>query len=65
MLPFEAEDAEIAGDLRAALERAGTPIGHYDVLVAAHAIRLGATLVTANGRELTRVPGLTWEDWAA
>jgi len=65
VLPFESEDAEIAGDLRAALERAGTPIGHCDVLIAAHTIRLGATLVTANGRAFVRVPGLTWEDWAA
>jgi hypothetical protein len=39
ILPFEAADAEEAGDIRAALERAGTPIGPYDILVAAQARR--------------------------
>lgn len=63
--PFDAEDAEEAGDIRAALERPGTPIGPYDILIAAQARRRGATLVTANEREFTRVPGLRCEDWAA
>jgi tRNA(fMet)-specific endonuclease VapC len=45
-------------------ERAGTPIGPYDVLVAAHARRRGALLVTANEREFARVSGLRIEDWA-
>jgi|HubBroStandDraft_1064217.scaffolds.fasta_scaffold35586_4 tRNA(fMet)-specific endonuclease VapC len=63
--PFEAEDAEEAGDIRAALERAGTPIGPYDVLIAAQARRRGAVLVTANTAEFMRVPGLQTEDWAA
>jgi tRNA(fMet)-specific endonuclease VapC len=61
--PFEPADAEEAGDIRAALERAGTPIGSYDVLVAAQARRRGARLVTANEREFSRVPGLQTEDW--
>jgi len=65
IVPFEAEDAAIAGELRRTLERAGTPIGNYDVLIAAHALRLGLTLVTANTAEFARVPGLAWEDWAA
>ena len=65
VMPFEAEDARHAGDIRAHLTRAGTPIGHYDLLIAAHARRQGATLVTANGREFERVPGLAVEDWAA
>jgi tRNA(fMet)-specific endonuclease VapC len=60
---FEEEDAAIAGDLRAGLERAGTPIGPYDLLIAAQALRSGATLVTANVAEFRRVPGLAWEDW--
>jgi tRNA(fMet)-specific endonuclease VapC len=64
-LPFEPEDAEEAGDVRATLERAGTPIGPYDVLIAAQARRRGALLVTANRREFARVPGLRMEDWAA
>jgi tRNA(fMet)-specific endonuclease VapC len=62
--PFEAEDAQEAGDIRAVLERAGTPIGPYDILIAAQARRRGATLVTANEREFARVPGLRVEDWA-
>ncbi|SRR6266511_2672890 len=64
VLPFEPADAEEAGDIRAALERAGTPIGPYDVLVAAQARRRDALLVTANEREFARVPGLKFEDWA-
>jgi len=56
VLPFESEDAAEAGDIRAALERVGTPIGPYDVLVAAQARRRDALLVTANGREFVRVP---------
>ena len=61
--PFEAEDAEEAGDVRAALERLGTPIGPYDVLIAAQARRRGAILVTANKNEFARVPGLQTQDW--
>lgn len=61
---FDADDAQEAGDIRAALARAGTPIGPYDVLIAAQARRRGATLVTANKREFSRVPGLMTEDWA-
>ena len=61
---FEADDAAEAGDIRAAMEREGTSIGAYDVLVAAQARRRGALLVTANRRELVRVPGLRTEDWA-
>lgn len=61
--PFEAADAEDAGDIRASLERAGKSIGPYDVLIAAQARRRGAVLVTANSREFARVPGLKTEDW--
>jgi|GraSoi_2013_60cm_1033757.scaffolds.fasta_scaffold205854_1 tRNA(fMet)-specific endonuclease VapC len=63
--PFESEDAEEAGDIRAALERAGTPIGPYDILIAAQARRRSAVLITANEREFARVPGLKTEDWAS
>jgi tRNA(fMet)-specific endonuclease VapC len=62
--PFDSEDAEEAGDIRAALEHAGTPIGSHDVLIAAQARRRGAVLVTANSGEFVRVPGLKTEDWA-
>lgn len=62
--PFEPEDAEEAGEIRAVLERAGTPIGPYDVLIAAQARRRGATVVTANTGEFARVPGLKIENWS-
>jgi tRNA(fMet)-specific endonuclease VapC len=63
ILALDGDDAEEAGDIRATLARAGTPIGPYDVLIAAQARRRDATLVTANGREFSRVPGLKIEDW--
>ena len=62
---FEMEDAAHAGDIRAQLEKAGTPIGHYDYLIAAQARRRGAALVTLNQREFERVPGLMVVNWAA
>ena len=63
LLPFEPGDAEEAGVVRAALEKAGTPIGSYDILIAAQARRRGAVLVTAHTREFARVPGLVTENW--
>jgi tRNA(fMet)-specific endonuclease VapC len=65
VVPFDEEDATVAGDLRASLEMAGTPIGPYDLLIAAQALRNGATLVTANVSEFARVPSLLWQDWSA
>ena len=65
VLPFEESDAAVAGQLRATIEAAGAPIGPYDLLIAAQAQRAGATLVTANVAEFSRVPGLTREDWAS
>lgn len=62
---FDEEDSAIAGDVRAALDARGTPIGSYDLLIAAESLRLGATLVTANVSEFSRVPDLVWEDWTA
>jgi tRNA(fMet)-specific endonuclease VapC len=61
---FEAEDSRHAGDIRAGLAKVGTPIGPYDVLIAAQARRRGAVLVTANRRAFARVPGLIITDWA-
>ncbi len=61
--PFEPEDAQEAAEVRAALERAGTPIGPYDLLIAAQARLRHAVLVTANTGEFARVPGLRTEDW--
>ena len=63
VVPFDEQDAVTAGDLRATLENAGTPIGPYDLLIAAQALRSGATLVTANILEFARVRGLVWQDW--
>ena len=63
-LPFEPDDAQEAADIRAALERIGTPIGPYDVLIVAQARRRDALLITAKRREFARVPGLRMEDWA-
>jgi tRNA(fMet)-specific endonuclease VapC len=61
---FDAEDAAEAGTIRATLESKGTPIGPYDVLIAAQARRRGAVLVTLNRREFERVPGLMVTDWS-
>jgi tRNA(fMet)-specific endonuclease VapC len=63
VLSFDQEDARVAGDLRVSLESAGTPIGPYDLLIATQALRLGATMVTANVSEFGRVNGLLWQDW--
>jgi len=49
--------------VRVALEKIGQPIGHNDLLIAAHALALGAVLVTDNMREFSRVPGLGVENW--
>jgi tRNA(fMet)-specific endonuclease VapC len=51
--------------VRAELERRGMPIGSNDMLIAAHALALDCTLVTANEREFRRVPGLRVENWLA
>ena len=49
--------------IRAELERIGRPIGHNDLLIAAHTRALGMTLVTNNIGEFSRVPDLAVEDW--
>jgi tRNA(fMet)-specific endonuclease VapC len=65
IVPFDEDDAAAAGDLRAALETVGTPIGPYDLLIAAQALRSRMTLVTANVSQFARVSGLIWQDWTA
>lgn len=62
---FDEADAADAADIRLFLQRRGTPIGPYDILIAAQARRRGASLVTANIREFRRVPGLVVQDWTA
>jgi tRNA(fMet)-specific endonuclease VapC len=61
--PFDDSCVEVAGRVRAELERAGTPISPNDLLIAAIAIANGRTLVTANTREFGRVAGLKIENW--
>ena len=51
--------------LRHHLERKGPPIGNHDMLIAAHALALDATLVTASTREFARIEGLKLENWLA
>jgi len=63
VLDFDREDAQQAGELRAILAAAGTPIGAYDVLIAGQALARSLTLVTHNTREFQRVPRLLLEDW--
>jgi tRNA(fMet)-specific endonuclease VapC len=65
VVPFDEEAAHCYGDIRAALEKAGTPIGAMDMLIAAHAISLGIPLVTNNTREFVRIPALNIIDWIA
>jgi len=60
---FDTADAAEAADIRVHLQRRGTPIGPYDLLIAAQARRRGAILVTGNFREFRRVPRLSVEDW--
>ncbi len=62
-LPFDADVARRAGALRSELEEAGTPIGPYDLLIAAHALALDLALISANSREFGRVAGLRFESW--
>lgn len=60
---FDELATEAYGVLRASLEKQGTPIGPLDTMIAAHALSLGATLVTNNTREFCRVSGLAVVDW--
>lgn len=63
VVDFDREDARQAGELRAALADAGTPIGPYDVLIAGQALARALTSITHNTREFQRIPGLRVEDW--
>ncbi|MDO4244858.1 MAG: type II toxin-antitoxin system VapC family toxin [Deinococcus sp.] len=63
IVPFDAEATRYYGSLRSLLEKQGTPIGAMDLLIAAHALALGVTLVTNNVREFERVEGLELENW--
>jgi tRNA(fMet)-specific endonuclease VapC len=63
ILSFDEAAMRAYGPLRSHLEGQGTPIGSMDLLIAAHALALDATLVTNNSREFQRVPGLVLENW--
>ena|SRR5438874_1469354 len=62
-LPFDNAAAEVYAQVRHHLESLGTPIGPYDLQVAAIALARGCTLVTHNTSEFSRGPGLVLEDW--
>ena len=61
--PWIEDCARISGEIRAGLEKKGTLIGPHDILIAAHALTLGATLVTHNIKEFKRVKHLNVVDW--
>lgn len=63
VLPLEEPVDRHYASIRSDLERTGLPIGHNDLLIAAHARAVGAILVTNNVDEFRRVPSLTVEDW--
>ena len=63
ILPLESPADRHYGEVRHQLARQGKPIGPNDLLIAAQALALGLTVVTANVQEFSRVPGLGVEDW--
>ncbi len=64
IMNFDSLAAESYGKIRADLEKAGTPIGPLDMMIAGHAKALGYTVVTYNTKEFKRVKGLKLENWA-
>ena len=63
ILPFGRKAAAHYGQIRAELERAGTPCGPHDMQIGAHARSEGLVVVTNNIREFARMPGLRVENW--
>jgi tRNA(fMet)-specific endonuclease VapC len=63
ILPFEAPADAVYGELRLRLDKTGTPIGPNDLLIAAHTLALGYTLVSNNVREFSRIKELPVENW--
>lgn len=63
ILPFPDQAALIYARKRNELERAGTPIGNMDLLIACHAIAVNCTVVTNNTRHFSRIQGLSFENW--
>jgi tRNA(fMet)-specific endonuclease VapC len=64
ILPYGDEASRYYGELRAHLEKQGTPIGSLDMLIAAQALSIPCTLVTNNEKEFIRVPNLKIDNWA-
>ena len=64
LLDYDLHAAEHTGQLRAELQKLGTPIGPYDQMIAGHARSLGLIVVTNNEHEFERVSGLRMENWA-
>lgn len=62
-LSWDTKAANRHGELRAELKAHGTPIGDFDEMIAAHALAIGAVVVTNNTRHFSRVPGLVIENW--
>lgn len=63
LLPFGSAEAEAAAGIRVSLEKQGTLIGPYDLLIAGTALAQNATLVTRNTREFNRIKKLQVENW--
>jgi predicted nucleic acid-binding protein len=63
ILPFDASAARRYGEVRAELERRGTPMGDADLRIASIALTHDLTVVTANVRHFQKVPGLAVENW--
>ena len=63
VLPFTEQETAITARIRADLEKAGTPIGPLDIMIAGIALANQATLVTHNTKEFSRIEGLRLEDW--
>ena len=63
ILPFDSRDAAYAGNLRALMASQGSPIGPYDIQIAAQGLARDLTVVTHNVSEFSRIPDLKTEDW--
>ena len=63
VIDFDLDAASHAAEIRAELAKAGTPIGPYDVQIAAIARSRGLTVITGNTREFERIPGLLYVNW--
>jgi len=63
VLPFGAAEAKIAAQIRVDLEKSGTPIGPFDILIAATALSQQGTLITRNTKEFNRIDYLRIENW--